>query len=231
MKIALPTSVDEMQDILDIEGIFFSRAPDVIRGVLMALLALVAVVCVLFLVKKLARMIGRQRHLTPAERAIRGLAGLGKKYLNPHKAECIAIKHEGFHVWRYAPDPTRADTMQKLMPKRVEKTYLGFKGSGVEPLFYFALDEIFRRYLFEQFALNVMDKTYEQLKGDQGLFSGLFAAEHAVYLTAYLDRAQMAKFAKVAVDIKAAGEDFKFVEAFVLKTRPQLKDGKKRKTK
>ncbi|MBF0107141.1 MAG: glycosyltransferase family 2 protein [Deltaproteobacteria bacterium] len=44
---------------------------------------------------------------------------------NPHKAECIAIKHEGFHVWRYAPDTTRADTMQKLMPKRVEKTFQG----------------------------------------------------------------------------------------------------------
>ncbi|MBF0107085.1 MAG: AAA family ATPase, partial [Deltaproteobacteria bacterium] len=42
-----------------------------------------------------------------------------------HKAECIAIKHEGFHVWRYAPDTTRADTMQKLMPKRVEKTFQG----------------------------------------------------------------------------------------------------------
>ncbi|MBF0106234.1 MAG: hypothetical protein HQM16_13020 [Deltaproteobacteria bacterium] len=46
---------------------------------------------------------------------------------NTHKAECIALKHEGFHVWRYAPDTTRADTMQKLMPKRVEKTFQGFK--------------------------------------------------------------------------------------------------------
>ncbi|MBF0104174.1 MAG: hypothetical protein HQM16_02495 [Deltaproteobacteria bacterium] len=52
---------------------------------------------------------------------------IGSLNLNPHKAECIAIKHEEFHVWRYAPDTTRADTMQKLMPKRVEKTFQGFK--------------------------------------------------------------------------------------------------------
>ncbi|MBF0104955.1 MAG: 4-(cytidine 5'-diphospho)-2-C-methyl-D-erythritol kinase [Deltaproteobacteria bacterium] len=46
---------------------------------------------------------------------------------NPHEAECIAIKHERFHVWRYAPDTTRAGTMQKLMPKRVEKHCLVLK--------------------------------------------------------------------------------------------------------
>ncbi|MBF0105410.1 MAG: ABC transporter ATP-binding protein [Deltaproteobacteria bacterium] len=40
---------------------------------------------------------------------------------NSHSAECNAIKHEGFHVWRHAPDSTRADTVQKLIPKREEK--------------------------------------------------------------------------------------------------------------
>ncbi|MBF0103914.1 MAG: tetratricopeptide repeat protein [Deltaproteobacteria bacterium] len=53
---------------------------------------------------------------------------------NPHKAECIAIKHEGFHVWRYAPDTTRADTMQKLIPKRVEKTFQGSKETRNNPM-------------------------------------------------------------------------------------------------
>ncbi|MBF0107052.1 MAG: aspartate/glutamate racemase family protein [Deltaproteobacteria bacterium] len=62
----------------------------------------------------------------------------GVPFHNPHKAECIAIKHEGFHVWRYAPDTTRADTMQKLMPKRVEKT---FQGSKVRVVYFNAMPD------------------------------------------------------------------------------------------
>ncbi|MBF0104249.1 MAG: DNA polymerase I [Deltaproteobacteria bacterium] len=70
---------------------------------------------------------------------------------NPHKAECIAIKHEGFHVWRYAPDTTRGalrsdmnDFMSGAMrqtparpprgsPLGVEKTFQGSsEGPAVE---------------------------------------------------------------------------------------------------
>ncbi|MBF0105040.1 MAG: DNA internalization-related competence protein ComEC/Rec2 [Deltaproteobacteria bacterium] len=72
-----------------------------------------------------------------------GNMGIGEVWINnhnPHKAECIAIKHEGFHVWRCAPDTTRADTMQKLMPKRVEKTFQGFKAA--DPQYMGVLSEL-----------------------------------------------------------------------------------------
>jgi len=172
----LPKSVDEMKDILDIEGIFFSSLPDTLRLIIIIVLILIALSLFFIIAKKISKLLAKRGEelLSPEERALRYLAGLKKKKMIEQKQ------------WRP---------------------------------FYFLLDEIFRRYLFEKFSFDVLDKTFEELKIQMDMFSKHLLRNEIVILNQFWARAQMAKFAGQSATPDDAENDYGFVKDLVERTK------------
>lgn len=186
MNDSLPNSVQDMTDILDIEGLIHTDLPHVIMVVLYAILAILAVVAFFFIVKKIVNKFKSksQFHLLPAdEQALIELERLKKK-------EWIETKK-----WQE---------------------------------FYFALDEIFRRYLYRAFQYDVMDKTFEELKAKMNQFSKLCTQNDVSEMEKFWSRSQLIKFAKQDSATQEAELDFHFVKEFIVSTRMNMeKDERK----
>jgi len=83
MNASLPNSVNEMKDIIDIEGLFFSSLPTIVKiAVIIVVISLLAAF-LLYILKKIARHFAKDKfsHLSPEERAMAYLEALKKKKL------------------------------------------------------------------------------------------------------------------------------------------------------
>lgn len=86
-------------------------------------------------------------------------------------------------------------------------------------LFYFDLDEAFRKYLDEKFEKQLLDKTYEELKILLPSLIPILGEDQREWYAAFLERSQMAKFSGLPVDMKHADSDFRHIERFVLQRK------------
>lgn len=176
MNEQLPKSVNEMKDILDIEGIFFSSFPGTLKIIFITLIILFVTGLIIYILKKIAQRLAKNRDalLSPEEQAL--------KYLGALKKENFIAQGE----WRS---------------------------------FYFLLDEIFRRYLFEKFDYDVLDRTFEELKSKLDMFKNHLKHQEIEFLNDFWGRAQMSKFAAETAQVDLAEKDFGFVRGVVERTK------------
>jgi len=173
MTESLPKSIDEMTDIIDIEGILTSSLPDILRTILYAVLILIVVFILYKIFKKLyVSYKNKKAILSPRDRALKGLEAL--------------IKNDLF-------------------------------AKGNSTSYYFLLDEIFRRFLFEEYHCDVLDRTFEELKTNLYVFLPIIKQQEWDKLVEYLGRAQMVKFAKIPANERLAKLDFDYVKSIIQK--------------
>lgn len=108
-----------------------------------------------------------------------------------------------------SPEEKALQALKRLM----QKNYVDQKQWRA---FYFSLDEIFRHYLFEKFGLDVLDKTFEELKNDTACLPETFSDGATRQVWEFWERAQMAKFARQELTVEQAQADYAFVEGLVM---------------
>lgn len=171
MSDSLPQSVEEMQDILDIEEIVRSSWPDLIYKTLMVLFILAVIAGLIFLIRKIVKKKkAAEIFLSPDQKALQALEKL-------KKSEYISNKS-----WNQ---------------------------------FYFSLDEILRRYLHEAFHLDVLDKTFEELKSFVPQIAQIHGGSFEKIISEFWQRAQFIKFAKQDSDENLAAKDLAAIFQFV----------------
>lgn len=176
----VPVDSQPMRDILDIEGIILSPWPQIISFILWGLLALVLLVGLYFLVRKMGH------------------------YFKSHNKDDLLAPYK------------RA----LLELDRLEKQ--NFIGREDWQRYYFFLDEIFRVYLQEQFHLDVLDKTPDELKNNKGLFVNLAGQSELQKVTSFWERGQIYKFARLPASVAEANQDLTFIKSLILSTRKIL---------
>ncbi|MBU0505023.1 hypothetical protein KJ708_03430 [bacterium] len=171
MKRVIPESIDQMTDIIDIEGIVHSPWLSFLKTALVIAVLLFVVALVSYIIWKIVKKIKAKKealYISPDEEALSGLSRIkNKKYLEQNQ-------------WQY---------------------------------YYFDLDEVLRRYIFRRFHVDVLDKTFEEIR---------FIEKKNVHLKSFRDfwsRAQMIKFAKRPSTPDDCEKDFKVVRDFVLRTK------------
>lgn len=103
---------------------------------------------------------------------------------------------------------------------RLEKQ--GFIGREDWQRYYFFLDEIFRVYLQEQFHLDVLDKTPDELKNNQNLLANLMDQAESQKLLSFWERGQIYKFARFPASASEATQDLTLIKNLILSTRKIL---------
>lgn len=81
--------------------------------------------------------------------------------------------------------------------------------------FYFSLDEILRRYLHEAFHLDVLDKTFEELKDFTKQIAQIHDGKFEKMILEFWHRAQFIKFAKQDSNENLAFQDLAAISQFV----------------
>lgn len=171
MNKALPQSVEEMQDIVDIEGLVHSSLPDFIYKILIVFLVLAVFAGLFFLIRKIIRNKKEKKiFLTPDQKALQALEKL-------RKSDCIPNKS-----WNQ---------------------------------FYFLLDEILRHYLHDAFHLDVLDKTFEELKASAQQLIQIQDSKFEKMILEFWQRAQFIKFAKQDSNENLAIQDLAAILQFV----------------
>lgn len=84
--------------------------------------------------------------------------------------------------------------------------------------FYFSLDEILRHYLHEAFHLDVLDKTFEELKASAQQMVQIHDGRFEKIILEFWQRAQFIKFAKQDSNEKLAIQDLAAISQFVKTT-------------
>lgn len=82
--------------------------------------------------------------------------------------------------------------------------------------FYLLLDEILRRYISEEFACDVLDRTVEELKHDLEKVCAQAKGLDRTWFKEFLERVQTIKFAKGLSTADVCQNDYKIVKEFVL---------------
>lgn len=103
---------------------------------------------------------------------------------------------------------------------RLEKQ--NFIGRDDWQRYYFFLDEIFRVYLQEQFRLDVLDKTPDELKNNKSLFANLMGQAEFQKLLSFWGRGQIYKFARLPASTSEANQDLILIKNLILSTRKIL---------
>ncbi len=85
--------------------------------------------------------------------------------------------------------------------------------------YYFFLTEIFKRYVHNQFHLDVLEKTNVELKADLAVFASLSANPNFLSeLEDFLDRSDLFKFAKLPSSQDQSQKDCDWLRDFVVKS-------------
>lgn len=173
MNTALPKTIDEMKDILDLKEIVTLKWPHTLVQIALILVALLVLALLVYGLIKLYKRFFFKKPLSPDQLALQALMALQKR--------------------RFVEQGNAHD-------------------------FYFIIDDILRRYIEQQFAVPVLDKTHEQLLLDWKMLSTLFLSQEQTRLDVFFKRAQMVKFAHGVASVEEASGDFEFVMRFVQRT-------------
>lgn len=125
---------------------------------------------------------------------------------------------------RISPEEKAETDLRDLIKK-------DFVRQGRLPFYYFRLDEIFRTYMKQKFNVDVLEKTFEELKQDLNPLKSYFSDSQMPDLLSFWERAQLAKFAKVGSSEQQSKVDYKFVREFVRRTKSQNEEGEAGKGK
>jgi hypothetical protein len=171
MKRVIPESIEQMTDIIDIEGIIHSPWLSFVKTALVIIVLLAVLILISYIIWKLVKRYKAKKAavvLSPDEEALSGLKSLKNK------------KYTEQSLWH---------------------------------AYYFDLDEVLRRYIYRRFHVDVLDKTFEEIR---------LIERKSVHLKGFRDfwsRAQMIKFAKMPATVDDCEKDFKVVRDFVIRTK------------